>query len=234
MTSELLDPARISPLLGDLFDASVAAYELLGSGDAATLMPAEAASCEALRPGRLAEFAAGRQCARRALAAVGIMDFAITRNVDRTPRWPDSAVGSITHTVGFCGAVAASRSAYAGLGIDAEIIARVTPDIWRHAFTPDETARFESAPVEARELLAALAFSAKEAFYKCQYAVTGLWLDYCDVSVDSRSDGDGRGTFSIRPANERARWSLRDRETTGRYRTQDGLVVTGIAMRATP
>ena len=230
----LLDPARVSPLLGDLFDSSVAAYELRGSGDAATLMPAEAVSCEALRPGRLAEFAAGRQCARRALADIGIVDFAVTRNADRTPHWPEAVVGSITHTVGFCGAVAAPRSLYAGLGIDAEIIARVTPDIWRHAFTAAETARFAAAPVAARELLAAIAFSAKEAFYKCQFAVTGLWLDYCNVSVATRSDGSGGGTFSIRAANERARWSLRDRETTGRYRVADGLVLTGIAMRATP
>jgi 4'-phosphopantetheinyl transferase EntD len=232
MNSQLIDPAKASTLLGDLFGPGVSAYELRGAGDPTTLMPAEAVSCEAFRPGRLAEFAAGRLCARRALADLGVVDFAVARNSDRTPRWPEAVVGSITHTVGFCGAVAAPRTAFAGLGVDAEIVARVTPDLWRHAFTSDEVARFATVTYEERQALAAVAFSAKEAFYKCQYSVTGLWLDYCDVSVEITAEHDGRGAFRVAPANERARWTLGDRETTGRYRIERDLVVTGIAMRA--
>ncbi len=231
MTS-LVESARLSPLLAGLFDDAVVGYELRGAGDPATLKPAEAVSCEALRPNRLAEFAAGRLCARSALGDLGIVDVSIERNADRTPRWPEHAVGSITHTLGFCGAVVALRRHYASLGIDAEIVARVTPDLWRHAFTPDESARFSAAPAARREALAAVAFSAKEAFYKCQFAVTGLWLDYRDVSVETFGEAEGGGSFRIRPANERARWCLGDRETAGRYRIVRGLVVTGIAMKA--
>lgn len=228
----LVEPARLSPLLAELFDESVVGYELRGAGDPATLLPSEAVSCGAFRPSRLAEFAAGRVCARRALGDLGIVDFAVERNADRTPRWPAPAVGSITHTLGFCGAVAGLRKHYAGLGVDAEIVARVTPDLWRHAFTPEESVRFAAVPAERREALAAVAFSAKEAFYKCQYAVTGHWLDYCDVSIETFGATERGGAFRVRPANERARWCLGDRETTGRFRIERGLVVTGIAMRA--
>jgi 4'-phosphopantetheinyl transferase EntD len=230
MTPTLANPAFASTLLAELFPSPVAAYELRESADPRTLLPQEAGTCEAFRPKRLAEFAAGRLCARRALQEIGFGDFALLRNTDRSPRWPEHAVGSITHTVGFCGAVAALRHRFAGLGIDAEIVARVTADLWTHVFTPGEAAHFPRVTASERERIAAVAFSAKEAFYKCQFRVTGGWLDYLDVIVDAVPEGPDKGTFSVHPATSDGRRILGNLKARGRYRIEGWLVFTGIAL----
>jgi 4'-phosphopantetheinyl transferase EntD len=230
MTLALANPARASTLLAELFPPSVVACELRESADPRTLLPEEVGTCDAFRPKRLAEFAAGRLCARQALGELGFGDFALLRNADRTPRWPDRAVGSITHTVRFCGAVAALRERFAGLGVDAEIVVRVAAELWTHVFTPEEAAHFQRRTAAERERIAAVAFSAKEAFYKCQFGVTGCWLDYCDVSVDVVPEGPDKGTFGVRPATPDGRRTLGDVRARGRYRIDRGLVVTGIAL----
>jgi len=156
--------------------------------------------------------------------------FALCRNADRTPQWPNEVVGSITHTIGFCGAVVGSREHFAGVGIDAEIVARVTPDIWSQALTADETARISGLPPAEREPAAAVIFSAKEAFYKCESGVTGAWLDYCDVSVELIPQAPGAGTFLVRSATSTARRVIADFVPRGRYRIADALVFSGIAL----
>jgi 4'-phosphopantetheinyl transferase EntD len=230
MTTRLANSARASALLAELFPPSVVAYELRGSADPATLLPEEAGTCDAFRPQRLAEFAAGRQCARRALGDLRFPDFAVRRNADRTPRWPELVVGSITHTIGYCGAVAALRTQFAGLGVDAEIAARVTADLWAHVFTTDEIAQFPRLDAAQRERLAAVVFSAKEALYKGQFGITGRWLDYSDVSVEVVPEEDHKGAFVARPATSNARCILRDAQPRGRYHVDGALVVTGIAI----
>jgi len=230
MTLALAKLARASTLLAELFPPSVVACELRESADPMTLLPEEAGSCDAFRPKRLAEFAAGRLCARQALGELGFTNFALIRNADRTPRWPDRAVGSITHTVHFCGAVAALRNRFAGLGVDAEIVARVSADLWTHVFTREEAAHFHRRAAADRERIAAVAFSAKEAFYKCQFGVTGRWLDYCDVNVDIVPEGPDNGTFGIGPATTAGRRTVGSVRARGRYRIEGGLVVTGIAL----
>jgi len=229
VTLDLARGARASDLLAGLFEPFVAAYEVRGSGDPGWLLPEEAAQCDAVRPGRLAEFAAGRLCARRALADLGVEGVAVQRNVDRSPRWPEGVVGSITHTVGFCGAVAAARERVGGIGVDAEIAVRVTGEVWSQAFTETEMARLRQAPGTERMFLAAVVFSAKEAFYKCQFGLTGLWLDYRDVAIELPL-GERRGAFLVRPATASARWSLGAFEAHGRFERDGALVVTGVAL----
>lgn len=222
--------AHPSTLLAELFSPlDVAASELRGTANPAMLLPEEAVACETFRIGRLEEFTAGRVCARRALSEFGLGSFAVRRNADRTPHWPDGFVGSITHTIGFCGAVVGTRDRIAGVGIDAEIIARVTRDVWSQAFTPDDIARISQLTTTERERAAAVIFSAKESFYKCQSGVTGSWLDYIDVGVELVSETDSSGTFLIRPATGAARRIFVDFVARGRYRVTDELAVTGVA-----
>ncbi len=221
--------ARRSALLVELFPAStVAAYELRGPANPFMLLPEEAVACGTFRAKRLEEFTAGRLCARGALGELGLADYALRRSADGTPHWPEGIVGSITHTVGFCGAIAASRECFAGLGIDAEIVSRVTPDVWSQALTRDDVARICGLPSAERERAAATIFSAKEAFYKCQFCVTGAWLDYSDVSVELISEAAGHGTFLVRSATTTARRVIADFVARGRYRIVDALVFTGI------
>jgi len=104
------NPADLSPTLSRLFLPGVVAADLRGPGDVKLLMPEEARYLGRAVPKRVREFAAGRLCARRALAEFGIVDFAVEVADDRQPVWPASMVGSITHTAGFCAAVAAERN----------------------------------------------------------------------------------------------------------------------------
>ncbi|HKE37461.1 MAG TPA: 4'-phosphopantetheinyl transferase superfamily protein [Candidatus Baltobacteraceae bacterium] len=218
-----------SAVLAELFpERAVAAYELRGSANPVMLLPEEAAACETFRAKRLEEFTAGRLCARGALGEFGFSDYAVSRDAGGTPRWPEGIVGSITHTIGFCGAIAGSREHFAGLGIDAEIVSRVTPDVWSQALTHDDIAPIASLTWSERERAAAIIFSAKEAFYKCQACVTGAWLDYSDVSVEVVSEDAGFGTFIVRSATAAGRRVIGDFAARGRYRVADALVFTGI------
>jgi 4'-phosphopantetheinyl transferase EntD len=177
----------------------------------------------------LQEFAAGRLCARRALASFGRAGSALTINPDRTPRWPVGIVGSISHTTGFCGAVVAEEAALRTLGLDAEILGRVTDDTWPVVFTDGERERLASRDALGARRLATIAFSAKEAFYKLQFPLTKSWIDFADVEIDVvESDANG-GAFVVRPVREipplLAGLALR-----GRFRIEESLVVSGMAL----
>jgi len=63
------------------------------------LHPAEASRLPRMSEKRRVEFVLGRACARRALARLGIHDFALRNDADRTPIWPEGVVGSLTHGV---------------------------------------------------------------------------------------------------------------------------------------
>jgi 4'-phosphopantetheinyl transferase EntD len=224
--------ARPSALLAELFSPLVvAASELRGTADPTMLLPEEAATCGTFRANRLEEFTAGRLCARDALGEFGLGGFAVRRNADRSPLWPETIVGSITHTIGFCGAVVGLRERFAGLGVDAEIVARVTPDIWLQALTPPDIARISSLAATERERAAAIIFSAKESFYKCQFGVTRCWLDYRDVSVELVSEARDYGTFLVRAATADGRRIIGNFVAHGHYRIVDALVVSGVAVR---
>jgi 4'-phosphopantetheinyl transferase EntD len=223
--------ARRSARLAELFSPmAVAAYELRGAADPAMLLPEEAAACETFSANRLEEFTGGRLCARGALREFGLGGFAVRRNPDRTPRWPDGVVGSITHTIGFCGAVVGARDQFAGLGIDAEIVARVTPDVWTQALTREDITRISGLGSAERERAAAIIFSAKESFYKCISGITGAWLDYRDVCVELIPEAPNAGTFLVRSASATARSVIAGLVTPGHYCIADALVFTGVAL----
>ncbi len=177
------NPATLSAAVAELFPPGVAAAELRQPGDSSLLYPEEAAGIERAVPERAREFAAGRLCARRALAEFGIAGFALEMGLDRAPVWPGSMVGSITHTRGFCAAVVAERGRFRSLGLDVEAAGGVKRELWERICLPAELDWLESLPVRARGSAATLVFSAKEAFYKCQYPVTRERLRFADLCV---------------------------------------------------
>jgi len=222
--------AKHSAVLAGLFaPLTISAAELRGCANPELLLPEEIAGCEAFRMKRLEEFSAGRQCARHALGDVGFRNFPVRRNADRTPHWPEGVVGSITHTIGFCGAVVASREHVASVGIDAEIVTRVTPEIWSQVLTADDAARISALDPADQGPAAAVVFSAKEAFYKCQFAISGIFLDYNDVNVELVREEDDAGEFLVSPATTTARRFLGDFVARGRYRITDALALAGVA-----
>jgi 4'-phosphopantetheinyl transferase EntD len=214
-------------LLAALFDVPIATAELRETADPSLLDPAEAICCTAFSPKRRADFTAGRLCARRALEDLGLPAAPVTINADRSPHWPPGVVGSITHTQGFCGAVAAGASAVRGIGVDAEIIGRVTPDLDRLLLTADERAFLSALDASSRARAATIFFSAKEAFYKCQYAITGQWLDFQDASLRVSNADGSNGFFDVYAtlASAQIAFPLR-----GRFVIDGDLVVTGVGV----
>ena len=67
------------------------------------------------------------------------------------------------------------------IGIDIEFKDRVTRNLWRHLFSHKEEEYINScsSPLET----AAIFFSAKEAFYKMQFPVTGKVIEFKDAEI---------------------------------------------------
>ncbi len=151
---------------------------------------------------RVEEFTAGRLCARRALSQLGIHRYPLLIGADRRPCWPEHLVGSITHTTGFRAAVVAERIDIAAIGIDAELIHQLKPVIWPQISTTEELEWLRHVPVAEQALCAALLFSAKEAFYKCQYTLSETWLEFQDVELDLDALDIHSGEFVLRLLKE--------------------------------
>jgi 4'-phosphopantetheinyl transferase EntD len=224
------NPATLSPLVAALFPPGVIAAELRADADASMLPPEEMRHVEHAVPRRQREFAAGRLCARRAAVELGIANLSLPVNPDRRPCWPAALVGSITHATGYCAAVIAERTRFRSIGVDAEVVGHVTEDVWPHVFTPSESAWLRARPRREQPRCAAAVFSAKEAFYKCQYEVTSRWLEFDEVVLDlcfDRADGGAFGVSLLTPGGDLHERALSG--ATGRFCFHAGLVLTGIA-----
>lgn len=223
-TDSLIQP---SPTIAGLFAAPVAAFEAHGPVDPRVLAPEEAAHVERAVPKRVGEFAAGRACARRALEQLGVPDFVLRVGPHREPLWPVGMAGSITHTAGFCAAVASHTRFVAALGLDAERREAVHRRLWRQIATSEELAWLESLESDQAQQMATLIFSAKEAFYKCQFALTREWLNFSDVSVSV-----GPREFEIQPRRRLALEAHASPPWRGRHALERSIIVAGCSFPA--
>ena len=171
--------ARARSLLGPGVAVS---YCLIGRADGQLLAAEERAMARAV-PARRAEFAAGRQAARAAMAALGHDGAAIPMGADRAPVWPAGLTGSITHAGGLALAAIAPVGASQGLGLDLEGDTPMAEDLWPTILRPDERDWLATQPAHHRQHLAKRMFSAKEACYKAQYARSNTLLDFHDISI---------------------------------------------------
>ena len=172
---------------------------------------------------RRGEFAAGRACARAALASLGAEPIGIPMQADRSPAWPRGFVGAISHSSGYCVAAVGSSSRFLGIGIDAEAIGAVERDVWDVVFVPREIRLLETLPLERQRLAATIVFSAKESFYKCRS--TTQHLDFTDVEIvvcESR--------FSVRASGTNPARSRSSLLASGTFAIEDNRVLTGIAI----
>jgi 4'-phosphopantetheinyl transferase EntD len=206
-----------------LFPATVVAFELHGAGSVRDMLPAEGQWVARAADKRRREFAAGRACARAALGTLGHEPAPLPMGPDRLPVWPAGVAGSITHTAHYALAVVGPDARLAALGVDAEEVAAVDPALWPRILRPEELERLRDLEEAARGERAAAMFSAKEAFYKCQYALTRRWLGFEEVIVEV--SGDTFELSVIAPAHPIRRapspW-------IGRLTFRHGLVVAGI------
>jgi 4'-phosphopantetheinyl transferase EntD len=240
--SRLASP-ELSPRFASLFPEGVVAAEMRVPGDASLLAPEEAAVVANAVPKRVGEFAAGRLCARRALAELGVVGFPVRAGLDRQPTWPEGIIGSITHTEGLCAAVIAERKLLRGIGIDTEPACSVKPALWPRILIHSELDWLASLEDRERAAAATLIFSAKEAAYKCQYPVTGERLSFSDLHVTVADWGAERGVLRVTPTRPIALGRLVTtpevessarpaRAFPGAYRRNDGFISAGVFLTA--
>jgi 4'-phosphopantetheinyl transferase EntD len=177
---------------------------------------------------RKAEFAAARQCARRALARLGIAPCALVPLADRSPYWPAGVKGSITHTAGCCAVAVTTAPDIVGIGLDIEQGEGLDPKLERLVCTPAELAWLHRHPSD-RSLLAKLFFSAKEAFYKCQYGLTRTLLDFQDVEIELDR---ARQAFRVRDVRSDLPRRHLVRQIAGRFQRVGGYVIAAAMLRS--
>ena len=164
----------------------------------------------------------GRKCARVALAQLGTPGAAILSGELREPLWPAGIVGSITHAGGQCAAAVGPASEYDGVGIDLEETDALEPEIAARVALREEMTAL--GPMDPQRC-ARLVFSAKEAFYKCQFYLTRHWLNFFDLRIELRENGH----FSARLLVD-AGPLQRGSQLHGRWKQCEGFFATAICL----
>lgn len=181
---------------------------------------------------RRREFATGRACARRALAALGAPAHGpLPRDERGAPVWPPGTLGSITHCTGYRAAVAARAGEATALGIDAERRPRPLSERASAVIATDwESSQLARLQREFVSLLpwSTLLFSAKEAVYKAWHPHARRPLSFRDAEVRIHPVDEGGGLLAVRPTR------LALPELSGGYRFDGGLLVTVVHRGLTP
>ncbi|MBI3848236.1 MAG: 4'-phosphopantetheinyl transferase superfamily protein [Planctomycetes bacterium] len=220
-------------MIADLFPEGVVTVESTAAHSVDALRPEEEACLGRSVEKRRREFAAGRACARRALASLGLQDVTIPAGPDRLPLWPPGIVGSITHCDGYCAAAVATSGHIVGLGLDAESIVALEDSLVTLVCLPSETEAVRALHGFTPGEGAKLAFSAKEAAYKCYFPFVHHILEFHDVEVTFTFEGPRRGAFVARvlrgplPPSGVSRFQ-------GRFARDDVRVYAGVTLLAKP
>ena len=213
------ETAAVEARLRRLFPVDVAvAAEPIGPAKAEALWPEEQTAIAGAVPARLAEFAAGRTAARRALALFGLRPLALPMAPDRAAIWPEGISGSIAHAARI--AVAVARQG-ALLGVDIEDDTGIAPDLWPIICLPEELHRLGNDDT-ARQVKRI--FCAKEAVFKAQAPANRALFGHEILSVTLAEDHFD-AQFLTDAGAFRAGQTVR-----GRIVVQDGLVLTGVVV----
>ncbi|PTM41488.1 4'-phosphopantetheinyl transferase superfamily protein [Bosea sp. 124] len=175
----------IQDVLPSVFDRRAAAVAVPITADLVSLLRVE--EREGIRgavPKRQHEFAAGRRCAHLAMAQLGCPAAPVAVGDDRAPIWPEGLVGSISHCEAWAAAVVARKAdGIRSIGLDLEPALPLPQDLVQTILRPEECLALGLLPVETQLQCARLIFSAKEAFFKCQYALTGAFIDFQAAAI---------------------------------------------------
>lgn len=192
------------------------------------LLPEETVYVRGAVPHRIAEFSAGRACARNCMAELGYPAAAIPVRSDRLPLWPDGLVGSITHMKDHCAVAMGRRSdGILSIGIDLEPADNLPADILDIVCFQEERSWLKNQPPSDRGVLAHAIFSAKECAYKVQYPLSGQILEFEDFQITFDLD---KGLF--RAIFTRASLPFEKNDMlTGHIKIGDGGIASAIVLR---
>ena len=218
-------------MIFELFPPGVVTVVATEAMWSARLHPQEEACVTRATQKRRREFAAGRACARLALARLGLPEAPLGRNEDRTPRWPAGVVGCISHCAGYCAAAVARQESVAGLGLDVEVVGRVRPVLLPRICTAAERetlVRLGRAPRQGAIDWATVLFSAKESTYKCYYPLARVPLGFHDVEIELAPAGRA---FTARLLRADAPSAAGARAFSGCYASDGKRIFSGVTLR---
>jgi 4'-phosphopantetheinyl transferase EntD len=223
------DAASLPAALAELFGPEVVAESAPPRLVADQLFPEERDYIARAVDTRRAQFGTARVCARRALARLGVAPCSLVPTPDRAPVWPAGIRGSIAHTREQCAVAVTNADQIMGIGLDLESDAPVKAGLESVICTSEELTWLARFDLRARAGLVPLIFSAKEAFYKCQYPLTGTKLGFTEVQL--RIDADA-GTWGISHLSAHVPQRNRMLQITGSFRRLPQLVVTAALLEA--
>jgi 4'-phosphopantetheinyl transferase EntD len=211
--------------MAELLPAAVCCRELWGAGDPATLSPEEMACTAGFAAPRLREFAAGRSCARLALADLGVVAAPLLVGSGGEPLWPAGCAGSVTHTEGYCAVAVCRIGTLVALGIDAERLVELERPEWQALFCRAEIEWLDSLAPPERLAMACALFSGKEAYFKCLYPLTRRPFEPKDLELRF-----GRRSFAVLDRRPEPRFNL---VGTYGFIGTSGIVATTVAATST-
>jgi len=208
-----------------------AAESMADASRAGVLFPAEAAAVRTAGPRRRADFAAGRLCARAAMALLDLPATPILPGLAGQPQWPAGVTGSISHCAGYQACAVALTMNVTAIGIDAEPDVKLPAGLIEMVAAPREQGRIrQCAAIGPAVCWDRLLFSAKESAAKLWYPLTGQWLVFHDMTVRPAISG----TFDVwlSPGPGRRPVDRPVSHLTGHWLARDGLIVTTITWTA--
>ncbi len=147
-------------------------------GPVPELHPSEACAISRAVPKRQAEFAFGRQVARRAMAGLGYPNVPLPMGPDRAPLWPPGLRGSISHAGDHCLAVVSRSDQVSAMGIDVEPDQPLPEDVIDSVCSPSERQKFAGRERQV--------FSAKEAIFKAVYPECGVIFGFDALELEGQ------------------------------------------------
>ena len=182
-------------------------------------------------PRRRGEFAAGRACARAALARLGLPAAPILPGPRGAPQWPPGVVGTITHCDGYRASAVAHARDVLTLGLDAEPAGPLPGGVLDAVSLAEERDRLPGLAAAAPHVpWDRLLFCAKEAVYKAWFPLAGRWLGFEEAAITFAPDA---GTFTARLLVPGPAVGGRPLDGfSGRWLARGGLLLAAIAVPA--
>jgi 4'-phosphopantetheinyl transferase EntD len=212
---------HLADRLSELFPRSVGAAFVRISGVVFPLFPEEATTVRRAVAKRRIEYAAGRHCARLAMAELGQKPCAIPSGPDRGPIWPRGLVGSITHGSDECTAVVGFEECFRSIGIDMQMVGSVPQALaskilrWDEAVALDRTSRPDDADWPT------LHFCLKEAAYKAFHPLYRKVIGFHDMRIAVKTEA--RHFLATVPSLAAPEFTVFE----GHYLVQNGCIYAG-------
>lgn len=153
---------------------------------------------------RLRELMAGRSTARHALQLFGAAPVPILPTRDGAPSWPYGFCGSLSHSHRHIAVLLARSSHFVSVGVDIEDGRPLGKTTSLTVVTEHELQLINQAGWESTGSTAeGLAFSAKEAVFKCQFPITlDASLDFLDVKLKCGKSPKTLGVEFVSPTHQ--------------------------------